>query len=514
MAPRRLFLSTVPADFSAERDLALGPWCFAGIEDRVEGWEALPFVDPFPTAESWVEADRLTRRLANQLVPRWAERLNARHRRDYRPGFWRVLVLKWLTMAIPPLWQRYCWVAAFAARHRDESLIVDMAEDDGAWPLAESARLTESLWQPACDFRLSSALVARQAPPAWRLARRAPPPWAPAAPGCQRTRAFRLPVNHVSGARVWRLLLSLWVHLLPRGPARDLFTFDDAAVFERFPPDFLAFLDEFLPRLLPDTLGGGFAALEKAAAALRYHPGRLLVDAMDSEDDGRRMVMAMAHHHGERLVGAQHGGIYGTARAMMPGAETEYRYHGFLTWGWTAQEDYQGRFVPVPAPELSRIAGRHRERDGRLLFIGGSMAVHGTRPGWLPKPQHYLGYRRAKLDFLGSLAPEARASVAYRPYRRNLQVLRDEDFVRARFPGLPLVDGPLDPALLACRLAVIDHPITTMLAALAGDVPTVLYWDPEAWPLARQAEPLFQGLRDAGILHHRAAAAAEQVNRV
>ena len=519
----RLCIQRIPADFDPGRDVALGPWCFVGAEHVVPGWEDLPFADPFPTSDDWVAADRLTRRLANRLVPVWADRLNTRHGRSHSPRFWRVLLLNWLAVAVPALWSRYRHGQAVVAQYGGRALAVTVAADRACWGVPSTRALLPWLWSGDGDWQLSSLVVAALAPPAWRLDTAAAPelpPAEPQAPATSRGGAMlgalfgRLPVNHVSGVRLARLPLSLLAALLPRRPACDHYDFADDAVLAAFPPTFLDLLDRFLERVLPASFADGFAAIEAAALAKAYHPGRLLVDAINSEDDAVRAGMAMAHERGERLVGAQHGGTYGTHRAMMAAAETEYRYDAFLSWGWTAQEDCAGRFVPVPSPEMSGVADRHRERDRRLLLVGNSMVVHGTRLGWLPKPQQYLAYRRAKAEFLGALAPEVLAETAYRPYRRNIAVLEDAEWVAAACPGLPLVEGDLTRALLRCRLAVIDHPITTMLTALAANVPTVLYWDPQAWPAARQAEPLFEGLRRAGILHHDPVAAGRQVDRV
>ncbi|BAE48941.1 LIC12162 family transferase [Paramagnetospirillum magneticum] len=523
-AEGRLILTTVPDDFDPAHDVALGPWCFAGVENRHPGWEDLPFADPFPTQDSWVEADRNARRLASALVAPWAARLNRRHSREYGLGFWRVLLLKWLAICVPPLWQRYCQVDAVIRLHGERRLRVELCADcDRDWHILQTAGLIESFADPAIDFRIVSKIVSHLAPPAWVQTIVAAPPW-PSQPEARspletmsvlRRLLGRLPVDSVPGASaLHRILLSAWVAMLPRRTARCFYRAEDEGAFALFPPVFLEILGRVLEQMLPATLRGGFSDLERYARDFSYHPGRLLVDALDTEEDYRRVVQAMAHEKGERLVSVQHGGVYGTARAMMVGAETEYPYHAFLTWGWTAQEDYAGKFVPAPSPDLSAVVGRHHERQGRLVMVGTAMLVHGIRLGWLPKPQHYLSYRRFKLDFLAGLDPVVRGAVHYRPYRRKPEVLKDEDYLRAVYPNLLLVDGNLNDALLSCRLVVIDHPVTTMLAAMAADTPTVLLWQAEAWPLSRQAEPLFQRLRDVGILHHDPATAAAHINKV
>jgi putative transferase (TIGR04331 family) len=520
----RLILGAADSEFDPARDIALGPWCFVGAENLFPRWEQLAFPDPFATPDAWVEADRACRRLANQLIPEWAARMNARHGRSYSVKFWRVLLLNWLTTAVPALWSRYRFVEETIRAHGRRPLTVALLPDRPEWPVPASIDLMPLLWSRKGDWLMSSYLVRALAPAAWTLQEIAggddddtarPPDFArPTAMGNLVRRVLgRLPFGHVPGVRALRLPLSAAVALMPRRPPRVHYHFTEDAAGQ-FPARFLEVLNGFLERTLPRTLSSGFAALETHALAQRYHPGRLLVDVLNSEDDATRIVTAMAHERGEKLVSAQHGGTYGTHRGMMAAAETEYRYHAFLTWGWDRQDDCEGQFVPLPSPMLSKLANRHRETEASLVLVGGSMVVHGTRLGWLPKPQHYLSYRRAKLEFIAGLGAGPRQALAYRPYRRNVTVLEDEEFVHRAHPGLPLVTGDLNAAMLGCRLLVLDHPITTMLTAMAANIPTVLYWERDAWPLAQSAEPYFQHLRDAGILFHDPAEAAAKVNAV
>lgn len=523
--PPRLFIDRIDADFRQGVDLALGPWCHVSVENLVPDWEETTFPDPFPTVEDWVAAECLTRRLAESLVPAWAERFNKCHGRSYSLKFWRVFLLNWLTVAVPALWSRYRWCQEFVSLHAEKNLTLTLMGGGDTWPLTQSGDLLPLLWCPTFDARLSSLVLRTMLPSSWQINESADPPVSPSAPveliipaeswrgRLARSLLGRLPFAHVPGTGVARLPMSAILALLPRRmPGLDGLTFPD--VTEAFPSEFLRLLDEFLPQVVPATFTRDFLRLEAIAQKQHYHPGRLLVDTLNSEDDSIRVVTAMAYERGERLVGSQHGGTYGTHRAMMASAATEYPYHAFLTWGWDRHDDFVGNFVPVPSPMLGKLADCHRETQPALIFVGGSMVVHGTRLGWLPKPQHYLSYRRAKLDFINSLADPVRIALSYRPYRRNVTILEDDGFIHRHHPDIPLVEGDLSRAILGCRLLVLDHPITTMLVAMAANIPTIMYWEEDAWPLAISASPYFQALRDAGILFHDPQAAAAQVNAI
>lgn len=525
---KRLFVGRIDSSFNPSADLALGPWCYVGNESFLNTPQRAAFVDPFPSVDDWVEADRWTRRLANQLIPLWADRLNARFQTSYSPRFWRVMVLGSMIMVTQAFWYRYRYIQDFAARHGATSFDVPICASQDDWGIAETADLLEMLNRPDIDFRLSSLVLGAMAPPTWRLQDVPAPPDVPLisnalAPAATQTLAGRmleavlgrLPFAHVAGVRSAKLLLSAYLAVLPRrNGVRDHYDFDDDAVLEQCPQAFRELLDRVLWATLPHSISRNFPTLEKAARGRRYYPGRLLVDQVATQDDGMRTIIAMAHEKGEKLVGAQHGGAFGTARAMMAQAETEYRFHGFLTWGWTAQGDCAGRFIPVPSPQASRLRNRHRERAAEVLLVGTGMGIHGIRLGWLPKPMQCFDYRDDKIRFLLGLAQDVRTRSLYRPFLRRLSDIEDGRYVFAASPETGELTGELEPRLLGCRLLVIDHPGTTMIMALAANVPTILFWDPAVWPLCRQAEPVFDALRQAGILFHDPVAAATQANRV
>ena len=92
--------------------------------------------------------------------------------------------------------------------------------------------------------------------------------------------------------------------------------------------------------------------------------------------------------------------------------------------------------------------------------------------------------------------------------------LDDAPWLLSRFPKVRLCSGPLLPQLLNCRLLVLDHHGTTMLEALAANVPTICFWDPACWPITAEFHNLLLKLGEAGIWHSSAEDAAVHVVKV
>lgn len=530
MRLKRLLLCQVGADFDPARHVAAGPWCFAGMEHVHPRWDEDELVEAFAGPEEWAAHLRLTQRLAEQLVATWAERLNFRHGRAYSPRFWRVMALNWLVNATQSLWFRWRHAAALIARH-DRPLEIALWRGRGEdWHAADFVAFYRAMLRPRMEYWMTSLVWDALAPSDWprlevppteadRLTAAAAPPAAEETLSGRLTRTLfgRLPFQSIPGVRAAKLPLSLLILVLPRRPSRDCYDggFRDTEIFDHFPVAFLDLLDHVLTETLPRSLDRDFPRIEARALGLSYAPGRLLVDTVAAPDDGVRIVAAMAHEKGERVVTSQHGSDYGDRLAVSDAPVLEYPYHGFITWGWKGQSGYRGRFVPLPAPALARTAGRHREAGPALILVGSHMSVRGTRLGAMPQLAEVVRYRRDKLVFIDALAEPARSFLQYRPYRRAIQDLDEEGWLRARTrEQLALHEGDLTSAMLGCRLLVLDHPGTTLPVALSANVPTIGFWRPAARPLAPEAEAVYSALAEAGIIHDDPESAARAVERV
>ncbi|MBO4334667.1 MAG: hypothetical protein J5846_02375, partial [Desulfovibrio sp.] len=188
--------------------------------------------------------------------------------------------------------------------------------------------------------------------------------------------------------------------------------------------------------------------------------------------------------------------------------------HVFGTWGWSEYEGVEGHFLPLPYPQLQRIANQHQEKIAELIVVGTEMPLLGYRLDCRPNPMATLGYRQAKERFFTALGQEIIAHTRYRPYFALPASLADADWLLSRFPQLSSLQGPLWPAIRDCRLLVLDHHGTTLLEAMAANIPLLVTFSPEHWPLTPQSQTMFQMLAEAGIFFADARLCALQVQRI
>jgi hypothetical protein len=504
---RQLIIDRIPDDFDPDRHVPLGPWCFYGAERVYPDWDKLPFVDPFGDAEQRCAADAATRGLANEILDRMWRDLNARHSTHHSRAFWHVVLASWLLELVQVAWRLYAHLGCFIERLKGEPLDAPLVAATGRFRFAGSLDFTRGCRSPGA-FRswLISEIIRCVAPPQWntRTAVHISPP-APAALAMLARRY--LAVDRVYGIARWRWPFSAFVSVWPKRAARPPAP-SPSVTAGYFPASFLALVRRLVDATVPETATTAFGALHADAQKRAYHPGRLRITTPNPYDDQENVMLGCAIDAGERVVASQHGGTYGWGDGLSMNAETDYVHDAFITWGWTEQQDYAGRFVRLPSPLLSRNLNRHRPAGNDIVFVGHAMRHFNPRIDFTPCP---LRYRRQKRRFVDHLEADVADHLRYRPYN-TADTIEDDAWMRQIYPRLRIVEGALEPAMFASRLVVVDHPGTMMAVALAANIPLIAFWDRGAWPLARQAKPLFAALEQAGILIRDPERAAAQVN--
>jgi hypothetical protein len=526
----RLFLSQIDEDFDPARDLVLGPWCFIGHERTSPKWESLPFFDAFDSGQDLQEAVANVEDLLAHRVTLLQTTLNRRHSVNYSFAFWWTLAQRWMGNLISSSWRRWVHLNKFIDLYgaHELNVIVSSDPETASWDFSDSVDFSKrGLQSERFDHWLWSQCVGRMVPKAWHLTtgsgsiarEESPIPDPPARSNVLRrmvrSRLGRLPFADVPGSSAVAIgFFSAYVSILPRRSAAKFQAAPCTTPGDKFPPEFLALLDVLIEKTMPLSLGLDFAKRDSVAKSMTYVTGRLCISGSATINDTANFQTAHAIEAGERIVHIQHGSDYGTMAHAIFEASGEYLNDAFLTWGWTEQNSHPGRFIPVPAPGLSRLRNRHRSKTNDVILVGTKMTLNSRRVDYAPQPTQIILYRREKLCFVAALNASTRRSLIYRPYKRAKSDLEDAAFMQSNVKDLRLCEGDLDQAILGCRLLVLDHPGTLLNIALAANVPTICYWNPDAWPLAPEAAPFFNALAKAGILFPNADLAAGHVNTV
>ena len=518
-----LVLGAMPEGAGPQDCFAAGPWCFAGREDLFPGWEDRFVFAPEPLRDPACLEFCAQRALATYVgvLPALAAAL--RPAGGLPPAYWETLLAPWGVDVARQIVERWTRVTAMIALWGGLPLRVPLLPANCSFSFATGHDFTlYGALGTAFNHWLLSRLLEAVWPGAWQ--KEILPPVSERHGHDKESRRVKERLRQ--GAR--RLVLSLPCPPLKGMSLLQSLRFSLALLHKSriedhsSPPD--AVFEGARPRCdLPlPALPVFLAALPRSLRELK-HPAKLRVtraprlrvaSIQSYEDEKYLQRLAIWRGRGHRLVYAQHGAGYGQIRTGCMAPAVEYCQHAFITWGWRKHGGMRGNFIPLPYPQLARIAEGHRGGGEDILFVGTEMPLFPYRLDAWPTPLQILEYRRAKRRFFTALRDDLRGRSLYRPYFPVPGTLRDADWLLPQFPQVRLCAGNLTGQMLSCRLLVLDHPGTTMLEALAANVPMVSYWSRPSWHGTRESEIMLDGLAEAGIWYPTPEEAARAVERV
>lgn len=513
----------MPGDADPATCIAAGPWCFAGREELFPDWENRfefapePLANPARLANAAAGAQALCAKITPLIVEAlW-------------PGFWKgrekywfFLLSPWAMEVARQLTDRNLRILAMREKWSDEALIVPVASSDESFAFLDERDFTmRGSLGTRFNFWLFSRLLMAKWPRRWIAENvesgvKEPEPPAPnfrdRARRLVRNFLLKAPFPKLKGVSFRRsLLFSRAISRAVPGPDKSLdpaTAFADAEALRslEFPEDILEYFLKTVPQSIkkivpPRKIPRGVEEKIRAVSPLFY------------EDASYRHKLALWRLGGGRLACVQHGGNYGLVKTPCDRAFVEYSQDAFITWGWKKHGDARGDFIPLPYPQLASLAGKRRARDEKALFVGAEMATYGYRLESTPTPLQFVAYRRAKSSLLSALGNLA-SKILYRPYFNLPGLLEDGRWLLKRHSQIEICEGPLTPRLITCRLLILDHHGTVMLEALAANIPMILYWDRDAWPLTRRGEELLDVWENCGVWFpspEKAAAKAREI---
>jgi putative transferase (TIGR04331 family) len=217
---------------------------------------------------------------------------------------------------------------------------------------------------------------------------------------------------------------------------------------------------------------------------------------------------------GTKLVGAQHGGNYGSARLNTNEVIEESASDTFWTWGWN-NATVDSRQISNPKLSfLSKKAKSVNASDNKyILYVGNNIKRYFYRMWSCPISSQGLDYINQKLRFLEKVSPETLALLIYRPFQIDTK-WDIENRIREKFPKLRISNRQdYYKQLLNAYLVVCDMNQTTILESLVANIPTIAFWNPSHWEIRDMAQPFYDQLVNVGILFYTPEEAAIAVNQ-
>lgn len=503
--------------------LAAGPWCFYRHYDNLTDCLAKFQIAPDPLADRSLlpTAIRAAQTLALQLLPK-ARTLLAPTDSHLPMKYWQILLMPWLVNLSSQVVERALRCKAMLEKWGHLELLVPLIEPGAHFAFADEQDFTlRGAMGLEYNHWLFSWLLLQKWPRHWekKFIRLPDINHLPKTPGSLKKSIqkllLKLPFPRQKGLPLTRslqfsLLLASRSYSGPDQSIDLLQEFQYEADLER-----IMGADFDLTPVLQVSLPASFLNLEHRDVKNVKKPHLRIAALSAAEDVHYRQKLARFRAAGDFLAYIQHGGNYGVVKYPCAAELTEYCQQVFYTWGWRTQGEAKGNFKPVPSFQLCKQAHIWKAAgDAPMIFVGTEMPIFSHRLDCHPTPVQYIAYRESKKNFLASLKEEIFTATLYRPYFDLPNTWPDAKWLTAVFPKLKICRGPLMPQLAQCRLLVLDHHGTTMLEAMAANIPMILYWAPEAWPVTDEFMGLLEQMRKAGIWFSTPEAAARQANKI
>jgi putative transferase (TIGR04331 family) len=268
---------------------------------------------------------------------------------------------------------------------------------------------------------------------------------------------------------------------------------------------------------LPIVYLEGYSKAREHVLEGRRRMPRVLVSSYGwTTNEALKFLAAEAAECGSRILGHQHGGGYGLWKTHVEDGDAD-RSDAWFVWGWAGAAS-NPRTANLPTPKTSELRARDSAstaRAHRIVLVGTEHPVYPYYLASIPLGSQYESYIGDRAEFVRGLNSTVRKHLLVRLYPTDYgwgQAGRLREAV-----GSVELDNHrvrMSRHLRTARVVVVDHPITTLVEALACNCPTILFWNPKLWEARESAVPYLDRLRREGILFDTPSLAAAKLNRV
>ena len=537
MSSRPLFLATTALEEFWDRTqeiVFLGYWCLSADRHDITT-SPTPHVMPSPwdDRERFYRAASYVEGCSEALLRQLSGYLNGIHRTDYSERYWRIVLGPWLILYSHIIYDRFVLLQSALDKYSGLQTIVmhessfrtpsDFTEAEGfaasdAYNLQIFSQLLKLMGLSFTSKRYNESFGSnpQTSSRAWALS--------------FAEKLIRLPFEaratvtirktNLSPFEAWKLAWATRFRALPldfsferrfdRTPA--IFN-EDRLGLGKLPCDdpFQRILRALLPSHFPTLYLEGYQVAHARIAKTRQTPIVISGYAWYG-DEGFTFYAAHAAAKGSQLVAVQHGGAYGAYRSAPYEAHERRMADFFFAWGWAGEQMPKcGNIVNPRFPQLQHQV-RRRTPGNTVLFIATGQPRYLYRFHSCPVGSQWEDYFDWQHRFLTHIPDKLRSFVCFRPYPApygHTGELR----VRRSFPSISWDDSRrfAYEKLVKARIVVIDHLGTVLLEALAANVPTILFWDPNRWEARPEVQTHLEQLRQAQILWDSPEGAAEKL---
>ena len=523
--------------------LFLGEWCRIYSQKHI--WskllqEVLPYhgVKREALHRDYIYAANIFERLLIQLT----DSLNELHGSNHSVRYWRIILGPWLV----------CFIQIFLDRYRSVCVAVDSGKVTNTWITTEFPE--EYLPNDFLGFRdqyfrddynhcLYSQIIKSSGAIPWEIKNNADTLTfnSKGAPSSQKD-SFKWALIRLLGSfsrlipdtsqqlivyqsyikpmDLTRLQLSMKMLPCPYRPKVDVvpskvdWKMRESIKLEQGENQFESVLMESISLHIPKVYVEGYSSMvERAVEAFPKNPKVILTSNAYKFDEGFKFWTAGQVGRGVKLAITQHGGHVGDGLWSTDDDHEINIADRYFTWGWTRGNE--SKVVPMASSMLRSRRDCLSNPGGLILCVQGSFPRYSYHMFSVPQGPLVLELVKLQENFFKAVSEPVADLLEFRlqsgkgEWSEELR-WRDADISPKVYHGnLSYYDH-----LAMGRLCVCFYNGTPFLETFVANYPTLLCWDPRYTELNELAQPYFDLLREAGILHDTPEILASKLNEI
>jgi len=273
---------------------------------------------------------------------------------------------------------------------------------------------------------------------------------------------------------------------------------------------FERFVDNSLPLFIPYCLMEGFKEIRKKLDIFYSHQPKFLYSSNALHSNIFWKIKAASwEEKGSKIIYHQHGGGYGTDEMLFKEKDETSISNFFFSWGW--KKNYQN-IRGVSFPFMKKIQKRISSNKILLICLDISTENEHSALNFFPNFSSREKLHSETLSFIKDL--NAKEKITIKPYMHNYKESL-EDKLKLFFPKLSYIyKNNLQKDLQKYSLTVHNYLGTSWLEAIHFNVPTVVFFDKEAYAFNMEFQQYLNYLIDLNIVHTSAKSATDFLNSI
>lgn len=276
----------------------------------------------------------------------------------------------------------------------------------------------------------------------------------------------------------------------------------------------IKFVKQSISQWLPKSFMENFDVFYYAANKFCINKKADLIFSSNIHHDGcdeYKILSAIQIKKGAKFVLGQHGGQINKYNV---GTEIERNVADILfSNGWFGTD---GKKI------INVGQYWHRLKKNQFNPLGNALLVTGLSPKYSlgleskPLSSLNLSYFKDLYSFYGNLEDLIKKEVKVRIYPKADYGWDQKNRWLDKFPDVQLDYGSfsLSREVRRSRILISTYNASTYLESLAANIPTIIFWDQDLWPVPMECEVDFKKLNEVGIFFDSPIEAANQINKI